>query len=647
MILQGFKKRILRDVARYYTEKTGASYDALIIGMIPQPGYDPETAPYEQWLAVTCGELLNRYGVTYEDCIENKDTIRAAISEEKSRNEGEFYTPEIWAVDGREYLKRLLGDQWGKAIIWDASCGSGNLLRTIDYPADKLFMSTLLPEDIELVRSNFPHIPRENIFQCDFLNGIDYDQYNLGFSSKLPAHLREALEQNQPIGFYMNPPYKVMRSNLTDVGVYMGDRGMKKCALDIFHQFMYRIIMLKQHYNLTNLYLGIFGPVTMFHSPMLEPLYNEFKFHFKFFDGMCFDAGEFANTSESVGWVVGYTTWRTKNDPSEEDKELYLDAKVSDNGTLKVVGKRLITSVEVNLDQWVRPKDVIGKTAFYPSVTTFNNFTGNLMRAPEDFLGYLMSSNFVIRATRRACVTSLPNPDDIPITPENFERCVASFVARRCYAMKQNPYDNCQYYSVPNTQAEGYDQWLIDAFPVFMFDNSAHHTSYRQGEFEHAVDWGNRFFPLHPTEAQSLINDPVLLEDFQKYPAVNQFYLDYASRVYPRLSPLAKEFFDHCCNMIRYSLQGTLRQQHNYAFGSRAWDAGLLQLRNIPDFFPKEMEDRYVELLHALKGQLLEGSYRFGFLMKTAYALTEEVDDSEDLDDLEDLGVPVDQVSQS
>jgi hypothetical protein len=39
------------------------------------------------------------------DCVENKDTLQTILAAGKSRKEGEFYTPEIWCVDGREYLK--------------------------------------------------------------------------------------------------------------------------------------------------------------------------------------------------------------------------------------------------------------------------------------------------------------------------------------------------------------------------------------------------------------------------------------------------------------------------------------------------------------------------------------------------------------
>ena len=250
----------------------------------------------------------------------------------------------------------MLGDLYGEAYIWDASCGTGNLLKTSEYPRDKVFMSTLLEEDVKMVESVLPGVTS---FKCDFVNGIDIDENNLGFSNKLPEKLIEVLRSNKPIVIFMNPPYKVMESTSSDVGRYMGDPcgplGDAKCALDIFHQFMYRILMIKRFYKLTNVFLGIYGPVTMFHSNMLKPLYNDFKKDFVFVDGMCFAAGDFANTSESVGWIVGYTAWKTKS-IDDIDTSVVLDAKTADlDGNVTLLGKRVIKGVDENLHDWTKP----------------------------------------------------------------------------------------------------------------------------------------------------------------------------------------------------------------------------------------------------------------------------------------------------
>lgn len=632
MILHGQKKKVLKEVIRFYVETTGNEYDVFILDVQKTRGVLLDDLTYPQWLATKMYEKLSQHGISLADCIENKDVIRATIKEDESRQNGEFYTPEVWCHDGREYLKDMLGDLWGKAYIWDASCGTGNLLKTADYPQDKIFMSSLLAEDIEMVKQILPGV---EAFQGNFVNDIDYDQYNMHFSEKLPPRLRQVLENNEPIVFYMNPPYKVMEANSSDVGAHMAANGMAKCALDIFHQFMYRMVMIKRTYKLTNVYMGIFGPVTMFHSKMIEPMYNEFKEEFKFVDGMCFDAGDFSNTSESVGWIVGYTAWRTKI-AGEEDKSILLTAKTIDaEQNISIIGKRLITSIDENLHNWVEAQDIERYDQSLPMVTTFSNLVGTMHKASHNAMGYMMSSNYVIRATRRACITTLPNPDNIPITPENFWRCVASFVARRCYASKTNPYNNCQYYSKPDTTIEGYNEWLTDALMIFLFDYSAHQASYRDVEQEGQI-WNvnNHMFPISTDIVKQVVTDPTILADMEAQPATNDFILNILAQLQGKFSPEAQELYEFALQTILESLAGEKRKELGYPQWTKSWDAGLAQIKNAKGLLTPEHEERYSYLLSKLKHKLYDGIYKYGFMMDTAFAVTDETD-IEDEEDLE------------
>lgn len=632
MILHGQKKKVLKEVIRYYVDTTGNAYEDLILSVQKSRAQITDGMKYSDWLAVKCFEILSQSEISLADCVENKDIIRSAIKEDESRKDGEFYTPEVWAIDGRDYLKKMLGEQWGKAYIWEASCGTGNLIKGMDYPQDKIFMSTLLPEDIQMVQAILPDI---TAFPCNFVNDLDIDQYNKRFSEKLPPELIKVLENNEPLVFFMNPPYKVMEASSSDVGAYMASQGMAKCALDIFNQFMYRIIMLKRFYNLTNVYLGIFGPITLFHSKMLEDLYKEFKEDFVYVDGMCFTAGDFSNTSESVDWIIGYTTWKTKL-ATETDRSVVLDAKTADiDGNISTIGKRLVTNVDENLHNWCYPKDVIRST-MAPMVSNISNFTGTMYKFAENALGCIMSSNFVIRATRRACITSLPNSGGIDITEENFWRCVGSYGARRCYASRQNPYNNCQYYSKPDINVDGYNQWLVDALMLFLFDYNSQIAAYRDKEVEGKI-WNvpNKLYPIDFNIVKQVVTDKTLLEDMEKVPPQNQFLVNILAQIKDMLSPEAMEFYQFCLEILLASLQGDTRERIGYVNWTNAWDASLIQLRSIDGFFTQEQEERYSYLLARLKDKLHDGIYKYGFMMDTAFNLgscdiTEDADENEE-----------------
>ena len=633
MILHGQKKRVLKEIVRYYCSTTENQYQDFISEIQSTRGIITPEMSYSEWLAVHSYNLLKKYEITLEDCIENKDIINSAINEESSRQQGEFYTPEVWCKDGRQYLKDMLGDRWGEVYIWDASCGTGNLMRTEGYPQDKLFLSTFLEEDVELVKKDFPDA---TVFQLDFLNGIDWDSNNKRFSEKLPKELLYVLENDLPLVFYMNPPYKVGQSDNTDLGAYMGSIGMAKCALDMFHQFMYRMVTIKRFYNMSDVSMGIFGPVTMFHSEMLGPLFTDFKKDFIFHDGMMFDAGDFSNTSESVGWVIGYTAWRTKKE-GEVDRPIMLDAKAKDsNDNIILIGKRPIKSIDINLHDWMKEDGVFRYDRQLPIVTNYNNFKDTTMKAPANYLGYIMSSNYVIRGTRRACVTTLPNPDNIVVTEFNFWRAVASFSARRSYARNISSFNNSQYYSKPDETIEGYEQWLNDALVLFLFDYSAHQSAYRDVEVDGAV-WNinNRLFPIDVEVIKTVVTDEVILNDIEKHGAENSFILSVLQERQAHFSPTAKELYEVGLSMILESLVGDKRKEIGYANWTKAWDAGLVQIREAGGLVSDEKQERYAYLLTKLKHELLDGVYKYGFMMDTLFA-TDEPDSFEELTDESD-----------
>lgn len=635
MILHGQKKRVLKEIVKYFVDTTGSSYEDFILNVQKARGKVEPDQDYAVWLAVNSYALLSQHGITLSDCIENKDVIRATIKEDESRMGGEFYTPEVWCVDGRNYLKEMLGDLWGKAYIWDASAGTGNLLKTSDYPRDRIFLSTLLEEDVQMLEGV---MPGATVFQSDFVQGLDTDENNMHFSRHLPERLQEILRNDEPLVLFMNPPYKVQVATNSDVGVLMSTQGMRKCALDIFHQFMYRIVLLKRTYNLKNLYAGIYGPITMFHSKMIEPLYLEYKKEFKFVDGMCFDAGDFSSTSESVGWIVGYTTWRVKEE-GEEDSRIMLTAKekVEDSPQgWHTTGTRLITDVEVNLHPWAFPLDVV-RYEMEPEITGFSDEARGMVKSPENAMGHMMSSNYVIRATRRAAVTTLPTPDNIPITTENFWRCVGSFAARRAYAVQSTPFNNCQYYSKPETKSEGYSRWIVDALAVFLFDSSSLFASYRglklaTGSKTEYFDKQNFMFPLSMDAVRTLVTDAEILDDMHNYPAKNQFILGILEKYVPHMGPEARELYDLGISMLQESLKGDRRSKAGYDKFTRAWDAGLIQIRTAPGLIDKDQLDAYSLALSKLKHKLNEGIYKYGFLMDTAFEVEDEMSSMMDVD---------------
>lgn len=638
VVLKGKKKKVIQEIIRYYTETTGQTYETYLNDAIALTSVGEKTTntnlQYHQWLILETLEILYKNEITLSDCIENKDVLRASmlVTAEESRQEGEFYTPEVWAKYCRDDLQKVLEEKgvWGEALIWDASCGTGNLLRSLeDYPVEKVFQSSLNEGDVEVVQGVWLErgIPKENIFQLDFLSKIDWDMYNTEFLDQLPQPLQQALRTGEtPVVFYMNPPYKIGDAGRTDIGAYMKVHGLSKSALDIYHHFIYRIMLLKQVFNNNNIYISLIGPTTIYQSETIEELYTELKADHLFHSGIAFDIGEFSNVKGGVGWMVSHTTWCPKQEGDPAEVRMILTTKVGLDGQIVDAGARPYDVIDTSLHYWTEPKEAFPRTvSMLPVASTFSTFSG-LGKHWSGVLGYIMSSPHAIRGTRRTSVSTLPNGDNMPVTEENFWRCVASFSARRCYASNINSFDNSQYWSAPDETVEGYDQWLKDSLALFIFDNAACQTAYRPLEYKTkevriSQNVNNRLFPLPMDVVKSNCTDEQVLQDLTENPADNSFILEQIANTYESWSQEAKDLYNFGITLIMQSLQNGSRQATGYQHWTVAWDAGLCQLRaqgeNGLAVIPKELDAQYLKLVQALKARLRHGVYEYGFLYQS------------------------------
>jgi hypothetical protein len=643
-MLSSVQKKKLEEVVLYYTRTTGKDYAIFVQELMAYQLGTLDTSEYSAWLTSSIIDVLADFDLTIADCLANKDVLQAGVLADKSRGEGEFYTPLIWCAEGRKYLQKFLGDKWGEAVVYDGSCGSGNLMREANYPPDKLFLSTLLAEDVELVKNTFPEA---HVFQLDFVNGVDYDENNMYFSEKLPPELRKVLENNEPIVFFMNPPYLVGQGAVSDLGSYMRECSMGACASDIMYQFIFRVLMLIDTYKLTNVTLALYGGIALLHSRHLNDLLKMVEDRLKFMGGMCFRVSEFSNTSRSVDWAVPFVVWQSK---TEEEKAaglrnpIILDAKERHGDSIETVGSREFKPADYPLEAWIEAKDVDSLTMM-PQFISLNNSKGVLAKRATNAIATLMSDAYVIRGTRRNMISSASCPDNIDITPENFWRALCSYNIRTCYKRVVNAFDNCQYFSAPDTTVEGFEQWCINGLPLFLFDLSNFSVSYR-GWQEAGTSWNisNKLFPIPAERIMQLCNNTgVIAEDYKNCPGDNSFILQVIQYAYPKFSENAKELFDYGVKCIEDSITNGSRERAGYANNLGTWDAGLQQIRRTEGTWSKEQEETLSKLIGKSKRELTHGIYKYGFLKHycSDYQNLEETNlsdsDIETLDEVEEV----------
>lgn len=616
-MLTGTRKKQALSLVGYYSDTIGGDYTDFIADL--EKSYTK--SEYRVWLAHEIMKKLEQLGVSKTDIVQSKDSLRV-MTTSKGKQEGEFYTPEIWCKEGREYLKTLLGDLYGKAYIWDASCGTGNLLRTSGYPQDKVFLSTLLPEDIDIVKQSYPDA---TVFQCDFLNDIDYDNHNEFFSDKLPSKLREILQTNQPLLFFMNPPYFQGKCTSSDIGEYMVSHGLGTAARDKCYHFFYRMLMLKRYYNLTNVFMAIYHPCTLLLSDTCKPLVKELLKDFDFRGGMCFSGNDFSETSFGVQWAVAYTLWSVRVDDSQADMTHFtLDAKVCKGDTVKYLGKRAFHFVDKVIGDWAEDKTFTGYE-WYPIARSMLSVTDKVGKMPNNALGWFAgNSSMVGQSTMGTWCMSLPYDSGYAITENNFWRMIPMVVTSiilRSMTVENSVFVGRQVISQPNVNMEGYEQYLIDCIPYFLFDLKAFFASYRGVTFQNEVlDFPNKLFPISADIVKSVVTDENILNDIASHPASNNFILGVLDYCKDKMSEESYNFCAFCMTNLLESLTGTYRKDFEYQNHTVAWDAGFQQVRSIKTFWTDEKEKEYLSLRSKLRDKLYEGLFHYGMLDDIKYS---------------------------
>lgn len=507
----------------------------------------------------------------------------------------------------------------GTALV-SGNCGSGNLMRTAKHDPSKLFLSSLQEEDIVTI-NNTPEYDGVTAFQLDFLNRLDYDSINTDFLDHLPERLKEIIVNDEPLIFFMNPPYKSGCAKTTDVGRYMCDTGLSQSAYDLFYQFCWRVMHFVDMFNLTNTYYCVFGPLTFFSGTKAQALYKEFQKCFEFVDGMCIPAQDFSGTSESIDWGIGCTLWKSRGgyDDSIQSKGVLLEKKMlGADGSVNGGERTLYTAPRKKIEDWMQPKDVLfyREAPLATSHLTFKDSEAGSKIAPhsgkiaDNALGTLMLDSTLARGNSYSAILSLPSTIQfMNITEENFWRCVASFSFRNCVNADWS--DSRKWQSAPDTSIEGYDKWLMNSLGLFLCELKSMQTGLRDIQWcGDIIDVPNRLHCVSAEETKANCTDSVILEDLEKHAPQNQFILEQIEKARGYWYPEVADLFDWCKSYIIYSLNE--RSKVNYDGSTNAWDAGLAQLRST--LWDDSLSHDLFKKLSVVRDILSKDAGKFGFL---------------------------------
>lgn len=565
------------------------------------------------------------------------------------------YSDNVWDLTTSNDSHIFLVRRNGKPIF-SKNCGSGNLIRTAKINPEHLFASSLQADDINLINST-PELKGCTAFQLDFLSDYDitFSNFISPFTDKLPEKLQDIINNDKPLIFLCNPPYKTGQANATAVGKYMNsgklslynNTDFSKPSYDLFYQFCFQVMNLVAQHKLKNVYYCVFGPLTWFTGAGANILLKQFEHCFEFIDGMCISAQEFSDTSESILWGISATIWKSRGgyiDTPEEiglktfHKDILLDKKfLTPDGEVGCEGKVLYAPPREKLSEWVVPNDIPTLSLAEqeqinaPVLTSHLTFKGGSVfektayktgKILKNALGTLMVGNTLTRSADQSAILSCPTTIQyVSITKENFWRCIASYAFRRTidagWAIAKKEI------SAPDTTVEGYDLWLKNAIVPFLFEYKSMMSSMRgvvwddqkdlPDDVKEVITIRNNFFFLTPEEVRANCTDPIILKDLEDNPQTEgqKFMLEVIKECEPYWSPEIKQLYDWCktYTLATYDARKTV----DYKGSLDAWDAGFQQLR-AGLWNAEKLDGELTKLLVQARDYLRKDLNKFGFV---------------------------------
>lgn len=537
------------------------------------------------------------------------------IEDEKRRASGEFYTPTPFVNYGHNMIANALGEDWRKKyIVWDCACGTKNLTR--DYSFEYLYCSTLEQGELDQCGE---YNKNATSFVFDFLNdSLD----------KLPASLLDALKADKPIVFLMNPPYAAAtnfgETSKTDCaktminGVMVADN-MGNASQNLYTQFLYRIMMIKREFNLTNCNIAVYCPTLFLTGTAFKNFRNVYLNEFKFNDGIQFEASHFSNVASN--WGIGFSVWNTGVTEDKNDFQFNNVDKCED-GRVEIVDTKVIYNIDgqKTASEWAKEPIKGLKTYDAPQMTSGVNVKteGNSLRGRicENALGYFYNNsnnvdkNMVNVGMFTSCFAAA---NGFSVMTSNFERCTALFSARKL--IEKNWQNSKDEYCVPNTENPAYSEWESNSVIYSLFHSSSQQSSLRDVEYK-GENWNikNEWFWMGKDEVIELADKNGNSECYAD--AMNsddRFVYNWLKTA--TLSAEANAVLEKAKEIVRI----TFEKRDDFAaekpeYQLNNWDCGWYQIKALAEkWAPVELAE-FDTLYKALAEKMHPMVYELGFL---------------------------------
>ena len=537
------------------------------------------------------------------------------------RNSGDFWTPTMFVDYAHDMISKKLGEDWKeKYVVWDNCCGSLNITR--DYKFGELYCSTLYQSELNI---GADYNPEATKFQFDFLNDEIVSKNSLlgVYNDKLPKGLKDALINNKPIVFFINPPYataNVMGTNekhkegvaKTMINEQMLKDKIGASSQNLYAQFLYRIIQIKNEFNLTNCHIALFSPTLFLTGSSYAKFRKVFLNEFSFDDAIQFKASHFADVADN--WGISFSIWH--NGETFEKNNFNYTLIDNENGEIVEVGNKVVYNIDnkISASEWIKCTEKA--TLDIPHVSSGIKVNGSTGKSVKNMIGYICNkSNNVDKNTQECALFSTIFSDGHGqnITTDNFDRCTALFSARKL--IEKNWVNSKDEYLAPNTEHPAYNEFVNDSLIYSLFHSSSNQSSLRNVDYKGKKwDIKNEFFWLSNKEIENLSNTNGFTQTYNDARTSKERYV-YNKLQTITLSPEAQDVLDKASDIVRNTFKyRELFNQEHPEYQIMNFDCGWYQIKALAKEYAKSDYEEFVKLYKKLADKMRPMVYTLGFL---------------------------------
>lgn len=540
------------------------------------------------------------------------------------RNSGDFWTPTMFVDYAHDMISKKLGEDWKeKYVVWDNCCGSLNLTR--DYKFGELYCSTLYQSELNI---GADYNPEATKFQFDFLNDEIVSKNSLlgVYNDKLPKGLKDALINNKPIVFFINPPYatsgnwqseKKTGCSNTMINTKMKTDKIGACSQNLYAQFLYRILMIKREFNLTNCHIALFSPTLFLTGSSYAKFRNVFLNEFSFDNAIQFKASHFADVADN--WGISFSIWH--NGETFEKNNFNYTLIDNENGEIVEVGNKVVYNIDglKTANDWCK-EPIKGLKTFETislksAITTRENGQIRGKNFDKSFGYIFISGNNVDTNTQNVSLFSATyaKGDGCGINTDNFDRCTALFSARKL--IEKNWVNSKDEYLAPNTEHPAYNEFVNDSLIYSLFHSSSNQSSLRNVDYKGKKwDIKNEFFWLSNKEIENLSNTNGFTQTYNDARTSKERYV-YNKLQTITLSPESQDVLDKASDIVRNTFKyRELFNQEHPEYQIMNWDCGWYQIKALAKEYAKSDYEEFVKLYKKLADKMRPMVYTLGFL---------------------------------